>query len=854
MLLLLACLTEPAPKNNTTPVADCIPTGTVEICNGEDDDCDGQIDINAVDATQFFSDLDQDGFGDPNDPQWACQQPDQSVSNADDCDPQNSASYPGATEFCNGYDDNCDGQTDEATAEDAIQWYADTDADGFGDAQNSQWACETPAGFVTDATDCNDQEAAISPAASEICDPQNTDENCNNRADDSDPSVDPTGTLPWYQDTDGDGYGSPEHIAQTCHRPDGYTDRAQDCDDQNVLINPDMLEACNGIDEDCDGQIDEDAFDARAWYMDADQDGYGDLNTAIMACEALAGFIAQAGDCNDQAIDISPEATEICDAQSTDENCNGLSDDQDPSTDPTTYTTTYQDNDGDGDGDLQISFQACIPPANTVANANDCNDNAANISTSATEICDPQDTDEDCDGLSDDADPSLDTTTASIWYADSDADGYAGASSILRCEQPAHYLSSSSDCDDADSATHPGASEVCNGNDDDCNGTLDPSTASNCPNPSSLSLTEGDGLYPISASNYVLMDENEWATSSAIINALAAHLTTVSVGDVLADVNRDGDPISSADLPRATGLARGFVWNSGDVAVDYWLPQGITGSFDADPSGVVDGYESVLVSWHYDPAAAGTTYDKGVRISFADVSGTTDIDYRHVLLVKPTGSSSHPDFETVEIHAGGIAWVGDYLYVADTDYGLRVFDMNHIMQVATDQDTMGCDSNVNCRAYTYKYVLPQVTRYALPNCGCDLTFSFVSLDSSSDSLITGAYSSSSIDEVLVRWPLDPTTHLLSGGDYTTATEAWIGQQDRMQGAAAYGSEFWLSCSSQSGAYGKLYNVSTSASTGYTWVDGPEDLAIDPNNGWIWSLTEDPGDRWVFAVDQNRVGG
>jgi hypothetical protein len=76
----------------------------------------------------------------------------------------------------------------------------------------------------------------------------------------------------------------------------------------------------------------------------------------------------------------------------------------------------------------------------------------------------------------------------------------------------------------------------------------------------------------------------------------------------------------------------------------------------------------------------------------------------------------------------------------------------------------------------------------------------------------------------------------------------------MQGAAAYGSEFWLSCSSQSGAYGKLYNVSTAASTGYTWVDGPEDLAIDPNNGWIWSLTEDVGDRWVFAVDQNRVGG
>jgi hypothetical protein len=199
--------------------------------------------------------------------------------------------------------------------------------------------------------------------------------------------------------------------------------------------------------------------------------------------------------------------------------------------------------------------------------------------------------------------------------------------------------------------------------------------------------------------------------------------------------------------------------------------------------------------------------------------------------------------------------VGGLLYVADTSNGLRVFDLERILQVSTDLDEIGCDG-ATCRAYNYKYVVPQVSRYSLPACGCDATFSFVGLDQSSSppSLVSGAYDRDTVQGLLMRWPLDPSSGLLAGGEYTAAVEAFVGQQDRMQGAASRGGQWWLSCSSQDGAYGRLYRASPGSSTGYTWVDGPEDLAIDPLRGWMWSATEDVGNRQVFAISLTDVGG
>lgn len=411
------------------------------------------------------------------------------------------------------------------------------------------------------------------------------------------------------------------------------------------------------------------------------------------------------------------------------------------------------------------------------------------------------------------------------------------------------------DCDEADASVYPGAPEACDGVDQDCDGAADLSAPASCPDAAAAATDEGGGLVALDVGGFVLADEDGWDDASAILDALAATLPVLSVAEVVADGNREGEVISSSDLSRATGFARGFQWNDGDMDVDYWYPQGVTGSFDADASGTFDGVEAVLVSWHYDPEAAGTAYDKGVRISFADVSSSADVNYRHVLLVEPTGSAADPDIGPVEVHAGGIAWVGDWLYVADTSNGLRVFDMNRILQVSTETDDIGC-SGGTCSAYTYKYVLPQVSRYALPACGCDATFSFVALDRSTSpmSLVTGQYDADTISGTLLRWPLDEATGLLAGGAYTSADEAWVAQQDRVQGAVSRDGLWWLSCSSQSGSNGALYAAEPGDSSTYTWVHGPEDLAVDGPNAWLWSVSEHPGERYVFAVSLDEVGG
>lgn len=107
-------------------------------------------------------DLDTDGDGYPADV---------------DCDDSDPAVNPGATELCDGIDNNCDGVTDEDTAADASTWYADADGDGYGDAGSSTLACDAPTGYVEDSNDCNDADPSVNPGAFEI--PGNTvDENC----------------------------------------------------------------------------------------------------------------------------------------------------------------------------------------------------------------------------------------------------------------------------------------------------------------------------------------------------------------------------------------------------------------------------------------------------------------------------------------------------------------------------------------------------------------------------------------------------------------------------------------------------------------------------------------------------
>ena len=494
--------------------------GATELCNGIDDNCDGVADgATEVTYQTWYADADGDAYGDPATARSACAQPAGSVAvgtdcddgdalfhpgasesdctdpadyNCDgvvayadgdgdgfaaciDCDDGNAAVQPGATELCNGIDDNCDGTADGATEISYQAWYADVDGDGYGDPQVMVTTCAQPAGYIADSTDCNDTVAAINPGAPEVCDSLNTDEDCNGTADNNDPSA--AGKSTWYVDADGDAYGSLTS-ASFCDAPSGYASTSTDCNDSVAAINPGAQEICDSLntDEDCDGLADNNDSSATGkstWYVEADADAYGS-GTSASFCDAPSGYASTSTDCNDSVAAINPGAPEVCDSLNTDEDCDGLADNNDSSAAASGKSTWYQDSDGDGYGST-IAALFCDQPSGYAANSTDCNDSAAAISPAAQEICDSLNTDEDCDGTADNNDSSASASGKTTWYLDSDGDGYGATTGASFCDAPSGYVSTSTDCNDSVAAINPGAQEVCDSlnTDEDCDGSAD---------------------------------------------------------------------------------------------------------------------------------------------------------------------------------------------------------------------------------------------------------------------------------------------------------------------------------------------------------------------------------------------
>jgi MYXO-CTERM domain-containing protein len=337
-----------------------------------------------------------------------------------------------------------------------VTWYRDVDGDGYGNAGDSTSSCAQPAGYVSNNGDCNDGSAAIHPGAAEAC--NGIDDNCAGGIDEGLP------TSVFYFDGDGDGYGKPDGTKVACSLAlagPGYVANNADCDDASMAVHPGAAETCNGIDDNCASGVD-DGLPTSTFYFDADHDGFGNPAVTKVACnlaQAGAGYVTDNTDCNDGSAAIHPGATEVCNG--ADDDCNGTPDNG------LAMTTFYRDADGDGFGDAASSKTACsmaVAGAGYVIDHTDCNDADKNVFPNAPEIC-GNGKDDNCNGVTD-----TDAPTNSTFYRDVDGDGYGSATSgtTMACAPPAGYVSNNTDCNDGNVAIHPGATEVCNGKDDNC--------------------------------------------------------------------------------------------------------------------------------------------------------------------------------------------------------------------------------------------------------------------------------------------------------------------------------------------------------------------------------------------------
>jgi len=412
-----------------------------------------------------------------------------------DCSDQDSGIHPRAVEPCDSaLDLNCDGDTGAQGCQDCTPFYRDKDGDGYGKSDDSLClASQDGQHRAVEPGDCDDNDHAVNPGSPEICG--------NARDDDCDGSVDEESTagtcgdddacvaqadqagcqecVTFYLDADGDTYGDAGDTNCLAGPQGGYrAARAGDCDDGDGGVNPGAEEACNLVDDNCDGRVDEvGSQGCTILFHDDDGDGAGAAGNSKCLCAGSLEFSAASGDdCNDGDYFVHPDADEVCD-NAVDDDCDGKTDEDEC----TECTVFYRDADGDGFG-VEADSRCRVDSfeQHTAEEPGDCNDKDAAINPGVPEVC--ESLGGDCDT------PELDICGTGTWfYYDKDGDGHGetGHRQCLCASEGLFTETAGGDCNDSDPAVNPDAPEACTrgsgaGVDENCDGVIDEEDALEC--------------------------------------------------------------------------------------------------------------------------------------------------------------------------------------------------------------------------------------------------------------------------------------------------------------------------------------------------------------------------------------
>jgi hypothetical protein len=330
----------------------------------------------------------------------------------------------------------------------------------------------------------------------------------------------------------------------------------------------------------------------------------------------------------------------------------------------------------------------------------------------------------------------------------------------------------------------------------------------------------------------------------------------VGLSGVLADLNRAARPGAVPGL----AVRWGFRWDEEDHRSRRWWPQGITTSGDAHDEDLVDG-RAVVVTSAYSKTVDG--YSKGARLSIVDVTDRTAVRYRHVLLVEPyVDQGGRVDVRPLHVHAGGIVWHGDHLHVAGTRRGIATFRLDDVLRVPTGGDPSRLEiERDEVHAFGYRYVLPARFGYeAVTDEGLEqLRYSFLSLDRSTSphELVAGEYGRGSMTTRLVRYEVDPATSLLRTDEAGTSRPLALDERGigHMQGATVVGGRWYVTTSAGRYLLGSVWTGTPGdlRRSRFAIPVGPEDITYWPSRDELWSLSEYPGHRYVFAMNRAYFG-